>query len=333
MITIAVDAMGGDNAPQAIVEGVNRAIEAFDDIEIQLFGDQQQINQYLKVNPRVTVMHTTEVITGEDEPVKAVRRKKDASMVVAAKAVKEGQANAIVSAGNTGGLLATGLLVVGRIKNIDRPGLMPILPTFSDEHKHLILMDAGANADTKVENLHQFAILANYYAKKVLDIQNPRIGLVNNGTEENKGNELTKQAYQLLKNDAQLNFHGNIEASTILNGLVDIAVVDGFTGNAILKSLEGTSRNIFRSLKNVLLNSGVKAKLGGLLVKDALGALRDNFDDTKEGGAVLLGVKAAVIKAHGSSNAEAFYNAIRQARKVVQTDVIKEISDYFEAEK
>ncbi|UUX34092.1 phosphate acyltransferase PlsX [Fundicoccus culcitae] len=333
MIKIAVDAMGGDNAPQAIVEGVNKAIETFDDIHIQLYGDQEKINQYLKANPRVSVLQTTEVITGEDEPVKAVRRKKDASMVVAAKAVKAGEADALVSAGNTGGLLATGLLVVGRIKNIDRPGLMPILPTFSLEHKHLILMDAGANADTKVENLHQFAILANYYAKKVLNIENPRIGLVNNGTEEGKGNELTKQAYELLKNDTSLNFYGNIEASTILNGLVDIAIVDGFTGNAILKTLEGTARNIFRALKDVLLNSGIKAKLGGLLVKDALGSLRDNFDDTKEGGAVMLGVKAPVIKAHGSSNGEAFYNAIRQARKVVQTDVVNDISNYFESEK
>ncbi|MDO4432456.1 MAG: phosphate acyltransferase PlsX [Aerococcaceae bacterium] len=327
---LAVDAMGGDFAPEATVRGVNQAIQQFPDIEVILFGDETKIQAYLEPNERVSIIHTDEKIDSDDEPVKAIRRKKNASMVLAAQAVKEGQADALLSAGNTGALLASGLLIVGRMKNIDRPGLMPIIPTVSKETPQLILMDAGANADCKPLNLHQFAILANYYAKRVLNIEQPRVALVNNGTEETKGSELSKAAFELLKADATLNFTGNVEAKTLLNGDIDIAVTDGFTGNAILKTLEGTTKNLFKVIKDKLLNSGMKAKLGALLIKEALSGLKDDFDDTKAGGAVLLGVKAPVIKAHGSANEEAILNAIRQARTVVQSGVIVEIRDFFE---
>lgn len=330
MIKLAVDAMGGDFAPEATVRGVNQAIQQFPDIEVILFGDETKIQAYLEPNERVSIIHTDEKIDSDDEPVKAIRRKKNASMVLAAQAVKEGQADALLSAGNTGALLASGLLIVGRMKNIDRPGLMPIIPTVSKETPQLILMDAGANADCKPLNLHQFAILANYYAKRVLNIEQPRVALVNNGTEETKGSELSKAAFELLKADATLNFTGNVEAKTLLNGDIDIAVTDGFTGNAILKTLEGTTKNLFKVIKDKLLNSGMKAKLGALLIKEALSGLKDDFDDTKAGGAVLLGVKAPVIKAHGSANEEAILNAIRQARTVVQSGVIVEIRDFFE---
>lgn len=330
MVTIAIDAMGGDNAPVAVVNGVNLAIHAFEDIQVKLFGDEAQIREHLKVQERVEVIHTTEIIEAEDEPVIAVRRKKDSSMVRAARAVKEGEADVLLSAGSTGALLASGLLVVGRIKNIDRPGLMPVIPTISKEHPQFILMDAGANADSKPINLLQHAILASYYAREVLEIKSPRVGLINNGTEAGKGNDLSKAAYELLSQEESINFIGNIEAKELLNGSVDVAVTDGFTGNAILKTLEGTSKSVFKAIKGALTSGGMKTKLGALMIKDALADLKDNFDDTKAGGAVMLGVKGAVIKAHGSSNEEAIFNAIRQARKVTNSGVINQTISFFE---
>lgn len=330
MVTIAIDAMGGDNAPAAVVNGVNLAIHAFEDIQVKLFGDEAQIREHLKVQERVEVIHTTEIIEAEDEPVIAVRRKKDSSMVRAARAVKEGEADVLLSAGSTGALLASGLLVVGRIKNIDRPGLMPVIPTISKEHPQFILMDAGANADSKPINLLQHAILASYYAREVLEIKSPRVGLINNGTEAGKGNDLSKAAYELLSQEESINFIGNIEAKELLNGSVDVAVTDGFTGNAILKTLEGTSKSVFKAIKGALTSGGIKTKLGALMIKDALADLKDNFDDTKAGGAVMLGVKGAVIKAHGSSNEEAIFNAIRQARKVTNSGVINQTISFFE---
>lgn len=329
MYKIAIDAMGGDHAPQAIIEGVHKAIEAFPKIEIILFGDEEKIKPLLKVTERVSIVHTTEVVESDDEPVAAVRRKKGSSMVMAAQYVKEKKADALLSAGNTGALLASGLLVVGRIKGIERPGLMPVIPTMSKESPHLILMDGGANADCKPVNLHQFAVLATFYAKAMFDIDNPRVGLVNNGTEEMKGNELSKNTYPLLKEDSQLNFVGNVEAKELLQGVCDIAVTDGFTGNAILKSLEGTAKSIFKAIKNQLLNFGLKSKIGALLIKDALADLKDQFDDTKQGGAILLGVQAPVIKAHGSSNGEAIFNAIRQANKILETQVVEKAANHF----
>lgn len=330
MITIAIDAMGGDNAPEAMIQGVNLALHTFEDVKIKLFGDESLILPLLDANDRVEVVHTTEVITGEDEPVIAVRRKKTASMVLAAKAVKDGEADVVLSAGNTGALLASGLLIVGRIKNIDRPGLMPVIPTISKEHPQFILMDAGANADAKPVNLHQHAILADYYAREVLEIKQPRIGLINNGTEAGKGNEVSKAAYELIQSEEQLNFVGNIEARDLLNGVVDIAITDGFTGNAVLKTLEGTSKSVLKAIKEKLLNSGLKTKLGALMVKDALAELKDDFDDSKAGGAVMLGVKGIVIKAHGSANEEAIFNAIRQGRRVTQSGVIEKTVHFFE---
>lgn len=330
MVTVAIDAMGGDNAPAAVVNGVNLAIHAFEDTQVKLFGDEAQIREHLKVQERVEVIHTTEIIEAEDEPVIAVRRKKDSSMVRAARAVKEGEADVLLSAGSTGALLASGLLVVGRIKNIDRPGLMPVIPTISKEHPQFILMDAGANADSKPINLLQHAILASYYAREVLEIKSPRVGLINNGTEAGKGNDLSKAAYELLSQEESINFIGNIEAKELLNGSVDVAVTDGFTGNAILKTLEGTSKSVFKAIKGALTSGGMKTKLGALMIKDALADLKDNFDDTKAGGAVMLGVKGAVIKAHGSSNEEAIFNAIRQARKVTNSGVINQTISFFE---
>ena len=213
MVRIAIDAMGGDNAPKEIVQGVVLAAKEMPTVEFQLYGDEAKVNECLEESlPNIRVIHCSEKINSDDEPVKAIRSKKDASMVVAAKAVKEGEADALFSCGNTGALLTAGLLVVGRIKGIDRPGLMPVLPVLGKENRQFIMMDVGANAECKPKNVHQFGILGSYYAKYVLGYENPTVGLLNNGAEEGKGNELAKEVYGLLKEDESLNFVGNVEA-------------------------------------------------------------------------------------------------------------------------
>ena len=330
MIRIAIDAMGGDHAPQAVVAGVNQAIDSFMDIEIQLYGDPSQIKKYLTAQERVEIIATSQVIEGEDEPVKAVRHKKNASMVVAARAVKEGQADALLSAGNTGALLTAGLLVVGRMKGIERPGLMPIIPTINPESPQFILMDAGANAQSKSVYLHQYAILANHYCQTVLQIKKPRIALLNNGTEVSKGDDLRKEAYALLSQERKIHFIGNIEAKDLLNGQADIVITDGFTGNAVLKTLEGTAKGIFKLLKQTLKTGNFKTKLGALLLKGQLKKMAYNFDDTRQGGAVLLGVNHPVIKAHGSANDQAIYHAIEQARMMVLARTIDRMRHAFQ---
>ena len=332
MYKIAIDVMGGDHAPQAILEGAKLALESFQDIELDLFGDQTIIEKELGHHERVHISPTSQLVEGEDEPVKAIRSKKDSSMVRAARSVKDGDNQALVSAGNTGALLAAGLLIIGRLKNIDRPGLMPIIPTVNPDHPHLLLMDAGANASCKSVNLHQFAILASYYAKSVLGIDHPRVGLINNGTEAGKGTDLTKEVYTLLSQEESIEFVGNIEAKELLDGVVDVAVTDGFTGNAILKTLEGAGKSLGHFLKSTLSQGSLKTKLGALMVKGALKESMGQLDDSQHGGAVLLGIKNPLIKAHGSSNALAFYNAIRQARSLLEVDAIGHIRQHFESD-
>ena len=250
MVKIAIDAMGGDHAPKEIVAGAIQAAKEYPENEFQLYGDQDSIQAVMtETLPNIRIIHCSEKVTSEDEPVKAVRCKKDASIVVAAQAVKDGEADALFSAGNTGGLLASGLLIVGRIKGIDRPGLMPVLPVVGKENRQFILMDVGANAQCKVQNLEQFAVLGSYYAKYVLKIDNPTVGLLNNGTEEGKGNDLVKSVYPLLQENSSINFVGNVEAREILNGIADVVVTDGFTGNAVLKTIEGTALTMMSLLK------------------------------------------------------------------------------------
>ncbi|MER1954245.1 phosphate acyltransferase PlsX [Desemzia incerta] len=327
---IAVDAMGGDNAPKAIVEGVVLAAQEFKDIEFQLYGKESAIREHLIDETNITIIHTDEKIMSEDDPVRAVRRKKDASMILAAKAVKEGKADALFSAGNTGALLAAGLLIVGRMKGIDRPGLLVTLPALGGGVNAFNMMDVGANADSKPENLNQFATLGSYYAQFVRGIQKPRVGLLNNGTEENKGNELTKQAYALLKENHEINFIGNVEARELLNGVADVVVTDGFTGNAVLKTVEGTALSMMKLVKKATMENGTKAKLGGLLLKDSLTGLKDVLDYSKHGGGVLFGLKAPVVKTHGSTEKEAVYFTIKQIREMLASNVMRDLVNYFE---
>ena len=321
MKKIAVDAMGGDHAPQALVEGVNQAIQEFKDIKVILYGDEAKIKQYLTATERVSIVHTDEKINSDDEPTRAIRRKKQASMVLAAHAVKNGEADAMLSAGNTGALLAAGYFIVGRIKVIDRPGLMSTLPTL--DGKGYDMLDLGANAENTPTHLHQYAIMGAYYAENVRGIKRPRIGLLNNGTEESKGDPLRKETYQLLAADPSLNFVGNVEARDLMDGVADVVVTDGFTGNAVLKTMEGTALGLFRQLKTVLSSGGLKAKIGAFLLKNDLRGLKKTLDYSDVGGAVLFGLQAPVVKTHGSSDAKAVYSTIRQIRTMLETDVIR----------
>lgn len=330
MMKIAVDAMGGDNAPKAIVEGVMLAKKDFPDIEFQLYGKEAEIKKFVTDETNVKIIHTDEKINSDDEPVKAIRRKKQASMVLAAQAVKNGTADAIFSAGNTGALLAAGLFIVGRIKGIERPGLMSTLPVIGKEGG-FDMLDLGANADNKPEHLLQYGILGSFYAQHVRGITNPRVGLLNNGTEETKGSELTKKAFELLKSEKSINFIGNVEARELLNGAADVVVTDGFTGNAVLKTIEGTALNMMALLKESILAEGFKGKMGALLLKDGLRNLKNEMDYAKYGGAVLFGLKAPVIKTHGATGPEAVSYTIRQIHTMLQADMVPQLVAQFEA--
>ena len=323
MMKIAVDAMGGDNAPEAIIEGAYIALEEFSNIEIQLFGQQEAMAPFLKQHDRLKVVHCEEVVTGDDDPARAVRRKKDSSMAKVLLAVKEGTADACLSAGNTGALMAGGLFNVGRIEGVARPALATTLPTL--DGTGFLMLDLGANADAKPENLLQYAIMGDIYAKKVRGLENPRIGLLNIGTEDKKGNELTKAAFLEMK-AAHFNFEGNVEARELLNSVADVVVTDGFTGNMVLKTIEGTAGAMFAMLKEAFTSS-TKAKLGYVLSKDGLKIIKTKMDYTEYGGAALFGLKAPVIKAHGSSNARAIFSAIRQAKIMVEHQVCETITE------
>ncbi|AMA63910.1 MAG: phosphate acyltransferase PlsX [Kurthia gibsonii] len=326
---IAIDAMGGDHAPKEIVEGVFQAVEDFKDVEFLLYGDEVKMAPYLKQHERVQVIHCSEVIEGTDEPVRAVRRKKDASMVRMAQAVADGEADACVSAGNTGALMAAGLFIVHRIDGIDRPALATTLPTL--DGAGFDMLDLGANADAKPENILQYAIMGSIYAKQVRGIEKPTVGLLNIGTEDKKGNDLTKQAFKLLKEQNDINFIGNVEARELLNHAADVVVTDGFTGNMVLKTIEGVAGNIFAMLKEEFLSS-TKTKVAAMMMKNNLKNLKTKMDYSEYGGAPLFGLKAPVIKAHGSSKAQAIYSAIRQTHIMVEHRVCQTIDQTISKE-
>jgi len=317
IMKLAIDGMGGDNAPKAIVEGVLLALEDFPNIEIQLYGKQQELQPFLKEHARLEVIHCEEVVEGEDDPARAVRRKKDSSMTKILEAVADKRADACVSAGNTGALMAGGLFKVGRIEGVARPALATTLPTIDGQG--FLMLDLGANADAKPENLLQYAIMGDIYAKKVRGIDNPRVGLLNIGTEDKKGNDLTKQAFTLLK-ESNINFIGNVESRDLLDNVADVVVTDGFTGNMTLKTIEGTAGAMMSMLKEAFMAS-TKTKIGAVLMKNELKKLKGKLDYSEYGGAPLFGLKAPVIKAHGSSNARAIYSAIRQATIMAEHSV------------
>lgn len=289
MVKIAVDMMGGDDAPGIVLDAVKKAVEDFKDLEIILFGDESQYNLS---HERIEFRHCTEKIEMEDEPVRAIKRKKDSSMVKMAEAVKSGEADGCVSAGNTGALMSAGLFIVGRIKGVARPALVVTLPT--TDGKGFVFLDVGANADAKAEHLLQYAQLGNIYAQKIRGIQNPSVSLLNIGTEAAKGNSLTKKAYDLFEKNQSFNFTGNIEAKTLMDGNVDVVVTDGYTGNMVLKNLEGTAKSIGKMLKETIMSS-FKNKLAGAVLKKDLETFAKKMDYSEYGGSVLLGLDGTVV--------------------------------------
>lgn len=332
MRTIAIDAMGGEKAPEAIVQAVLQAKTELKETKFILFGDQAKIKKLVGSDTdQIEIVGTTEVINDEDEPVKAIRTKKDSSLVVAAQYVKQGKADALLSLGNSGSILASGIFIIGRIKGIARPGFMPTLPVKnSDDGFNMI--DVGANAKTKPEYILNWAKMASYYAEKVRGIGNPRVALLNNGSESDKGDDVHQEAYQLLL-DSELNFIGNIEGNELLDGKADVVATDGFTGNAVLKNIEGTSSVLIHLLKDNLLNSGFLVKIGALLIKNALKGLVSKFDVDKYGGAVLLGLDAPVVKTHGRSDQRAVYFTIKQVDKILKENIIDQFRAEFATDK
>lgn len=326
MMRIAIDAMGGDRAPGINVEGALLAAREWDDVELILVGDETVLRPLIgNAAPRIRIHHASETILPDDEPAKAVRRKKDASMVVAGRLVKEGQADAMISAGNTGALMATGLLVVGRIPGIERPALAPMIPTM--DGVGVLALDIGANMDATAEELLQYAIMGSIYRSKVHGLKEPRVGLLNVGTEAMKGNELTKKAYPLLS-EAPIRFVGNVESRDVLTGVCDVLVCDGFVGNILLKTLEGTAGAIFTALKAEFTRN-LWSKLAAAVLKPGLSQFKKKLDYTEHGGAPMLGVTGLVLKSHGSSDANAIKNAVRQARIALQNDLAGALAKEF----
>lgn len=325
---IILDAMGGDHAPLSNLKGAAMATKELG-LEIILLGDGTVIKDHLKElgeanNENITVVHCSEVIQMEDQPVKAIRTKKDSSIVKGFTMLKNGEGDAFVSAGSTGALLAGGLFLVGRIKGIDRPALTGIYPT---KKGGSVILDIGANADCKPRNIDEFAMMGSLYANVVLERTNPSVALINIGAEEEKGNELYKETHLLMKENKNYNFIGNIEAREIPYGKADVMVCDGFTGNIILKLTEGIAMTIFSMLKSIFYRDWIH-KLAGGLVKNSLKTLKQQMDSDEHGGAPLLGVNGIVIKAHGSSNEKAIKNAIRQAKVFHESKLLEKITEY-----
>lgn len=328
---IAVDAMGGDNAPQAIVAGVEQARDRFKDIDFLLYGDPDKVKPLLKNDDRISLIKTTETISMGEEPVRAIRHKKDSSIVRAAMAVKKGEADAFFSAGNTGAVLAAGIFIVGRIKGIDRPGLTSVLPiTKPGSNRHgFVYLDSGANAESKEKNLLQFAQLGRFYAENVLGVDHPRVALLNNGAEADKGDTLHKEVHAQLAQQADLNFVGNVESGDLLYGKADVVVSDGWTANAALKATEGTAKMFLTLIKDGIMNGGLRAKLGYLLLKPVFHNIGHLMSTSTYGGAVLLGLNAPVVKTHGSSDAKAVDKTIEQIHEMIASHVIEKTVAYF----
>ena len=330
---IVLDAMGGDDAPQINVDGAIAALREFDDIEIVLVGPQQVVEEavaacadkegYGLVKPRLTIVDAPEVITPQEHPVMALRRKKNSNFCVGMDMVRRKEAEAFVSAGSTGALMAGAMFKLGRIKGIGRPALATLLPV---PGRPLLMVDAGANVDCKPEWIVEFGLMGSAYMKRVMNVDRPQVGLLNIGVEAAKGNEQAQETYKLMSQGQPFEFCGNVEAREALGGSCDVLATDGFAGNVLLKNTEGAISMLFSLLKEGLMGS-TKGKVAALLAKDTFKTLKKSFDATEIGGAPLLGVEGAVIKAHGNSNARAIFCAIRQAKQVVDGGVVEVIRE------
>ena len=320
---IIIDAMGGDNAPREIIKGALRAKHELG-IDLILVGQEEAIRGCLPVGEDVEIVDAREIITMEDDPSTATRRKKDSSMAVALRLLKEGAGDAVVSAGSTGALLTGATLTVKRIHGIRRAALAPVLP--AGEHG-VMLIDCGANVECTAEYLLQFAFMGSFYAQKLMGVPEPRVGLLNVGTEDTKGGELQHQSFDLLQQagrQKRICFVGNIEGTDVFSGNVDVVVTDGFTGNVLLKSAEGIIKFMMHSLKDVFYKSTIN-KLAAAVLKKDLAAMKKSMDVNEVGGTALVGISKPVIKAHGSSNEASFFAAIRQAKQFAESGIIDDI--------
>lgn len=322
---IIIDAMGGDKGPIEVVKGSLDAVKEYG-IDVILVGKkdiiEKELSKYDYPQDKVKILNAEDIITNEDDPAIAIRRKKDSSMVVGAKALVDGLGDGFLSAGNTGALLATGLFIVKRIKGIDRAALSVLYPTLQG---FSLLLDAGANADCKPEYLYQFALMGSIYMEKVMGRESPTIGLVNVGVEKGKGNTLSKETYNMME-ASNLNFKGNIEARELPQGSVDIILSDGFVGNIVLKLTEGMAISILSMLKEEFTKN-LRTKMAASVLKPELRNMKSMMDYREYGGAPLLGTRQPIVKAHGSSDAYAIKNGINQLIKFIEEDVIKTIED------
>lgn len=335
---ILIDAMGGDNSPDEIIKGCVQTVDELES-EIILIGDESKINEKVKdfygkdsiaeVNPKLTVKNASEVISNHESPTEAIRSKKDSSMVVGFKMLKEGEGDVFISAGSTGAFMAGGLLLVGRIKGIDRPALCPILPSHSG--KGFMLIDSGANTNCRPNNLLQFAQMGSVYMKNVKHVENPVVGLLNIGAEEGKGNDLMKETYAKLDEDESINFYGNVEGRYMFDDDVDVVVTDGFTGNVALKTIEGMGLMITKLLKEELMKSWWSSFLT-LLLKPYLKKFKKRMDYSEYGGALLLGIKKPMVKCHGSANAKIVKFTLHQAEEFAKNNVVQGIETIISKE-
>lgn len=331
MTKIAVDAMGGDNAPKEIIKGAVEAVQKRDDIQVILTGKEEVIADelagYTYNKEQITIVNTTEVIETAEPPVMAIRRKKDSSIVVGLKLVKEKKADAFVSAGSSGAVLAGGQLLVGRIKGVERPPLAPLIPT---EKGFALLIDCGANVDARPSHLVQFAKMGSIYMKHVMGVKNPKVGIVNIGAEEEKGNALVKETFPLLKECRDINFTGSIEAREIPHGQAGVIVCEAFVGNVILKLYEGVGSVLISKMKKGMMTS-LRSKIGALLVKPALKSTMKDFDASEYGGAPLLGLNGLVVKTHGSSTSKEVCNSILQCVTFKEQRINEKIKECIQA--
>lgn len=327
LVKVAVDAMGGDNAPSEIVKGAALAVQQDSRIKVFLVGQEEllkkEVEQYPDFGDRLELVNASEVITNDEAPVMAVRRKKDSSIVVAMNLVKNGSADAFVSAGSTGAVLVGAQLVVGRIKGVERSPLAPLIPTTKGAS---LLIDCGANVDARPSHLLQFAKMGSLYMEHIMGVKNPRVAIVNIGTEEEKGNLLVKETYPLLKNCNDINFIGSIEAREIPNGYADVIVCEAFVGNVILKLYEGVSGALMGEMKKAMV-SDLRSKIGALLLKPSLKKTLKSLDTSDHGGAPMLGLNGLVVKTHGSSKSSEIKNSILQCIAFKEQNISEKIRE------
>lgn len=324
---VAVDTMGGDNAPKAQIDAAIEAVKEYG-LEVVLLGDENAIKKYLEGKAydfnKISIVHCSENIDNDEKPVMSIKKKKDSPMVKGCNMLNDKKIDALVSSGSTGALLTAGMLITGRIEGIMRPALTIVYPK---SNGGAILLDVGANSQCKSEYINQFGYMGYAYAKAILGKETPKVGLINIGTEEKKGSQTYIDAHKLLKENDMIYFIGNVEARDIPTTDADVLVCDGFTGNIVLKLSEGVAMSLFKMIKNSLLSS-FRSKIGALLAMPAFKDIKKSMDYEEYGGAILLGINSIVIKAHGSSNAKAFKNAIRQAKTIYDNKLIESIKEF-----